>query len=119
MGQTLAATLNRLIDAQATDETPKSAIVESMASAANVKVNTVYQILQGEINCPPLERLAGFAKVLGGASTEALVAAAGKDGCSYPRKKEEDQVRVKEVMPEARYKALQQVADILKTALGL
>ena len=63
---------------------PRSEIVAEMASAAGISTNTVNQILNAGINCPPLERLEGFAEVLD-VSVERLIDAAEEDGCEYER----------------------------------
>lgn len=81
-GERLAARLNNLIDDLAEDDDERAEIIERMAEAAGISVSTVNQILRGSINCPPLERLRGFARVLD-TSVDDLVAAAEGDGCSY------------------------------------
>ncbi len=81
-GERLAAELNRLIDNQVTEERSREDIIADMAEAAGIDVSTVNQILRGEINCPPVERLQGFADVLDVDVTE-LISAAEEDGCLY------------------------------------
>lgn len=63
-GEQLAAFLNRTIDAMVSDDMPRSEILEAMAGAADITVDTLRQILSGEIIRPPDERLRGFADVL-------------------------------------------------------
>lgn len=82
MGAKLAAALNSAIESKATDETSASDIKGQMASAAGIEQDTVNQILNGSISCPPVERLEGFAEVLD-VSLETLQSAAESDGCSY------------------------------------
>ena len=75
----LARLLNSLIDGR--DE-PRDDVIERMASAAQITSSTVNQILRGEIECPPVDRLSGFARVLD-VSTQRLRSAAERDGCNY------------------------------------
>jgi len=86
-GEALAAELNRLIDNQVTEERTRDDVIAEMASAAGIDESTVNQILRGEINCPPVERLEGFASVLDVAVSD-LVSAAEEDGCVF--EEEED-----------------------------
>ena len=76
-GESLAARLNELID-----EDDRSATISRMADAAGIADATVTNILNGSINCPPMNRLEGFARVLN-VSVDSLVQAAGRDGCNY------------------------------------
>lgn len=81
-GADLAALLGNAIDAAVTDTTDRAAVIDAMASAAGIDAGTVDQILAGEINCPPIERLRGFADVLD-LSIEQMTAAGESDGCDY------------------------------------
>lgn len=81
-GENLANTLNDLIQQQVTDERSSQDVQDDMAEAAGIDPSTVDSILNAEINCPPLERLEGFAEVLD-TSTETLREAAEQDGCEY------------------------------------
>jgi len=81
-GASLAARLNELIDEQVNDNTDRSEIISRMASAAGIEPGTVNQILNGSINCPPIDRLEGFAEALG-TSLESLTRAGNRDGCNY------------------------------------
>ncbi len=83
-GERLAALLNRLIDGLVTDDRSRSDVIAAMAAAAGISTSTVNQILNGSINCPPLDRLEGFADVLG-TSVSRLRSAAEGDGCIYER----------------------------------
>ena len=67
--------------------------MSQLARAAGISTGTVNQILNAEINCPPLRRLEGFAEVLG-VSTDAVIRAAEGDGCNYERGTQPDQERV-------------------------
>ncbi|MFA6219601.1 MAG: HK97 family phage prohead protease [Erythrobacter sp.] len=61
----LARALNARIDQQAgNDDDERSAIIDRMASAAGIERGTVLQILRGDIETPPEERIRGFARVL-------------------------------------------------------
>ncbi len=91
-GERLAALLNRLIDDMATDERTRSDIIDDMADAAGISASTVNQILNGSINCPPLDRLEGFAEVLD-TSLARLRRAAEEDGCEYSDNDDERSLR--------------------------
>lgn len=81
-GENLAATLEELIQQQTSDDRTSQDVQEDMAQAAGIDPSTVDGILSGEINCPPLERLEGFAEVLD-TSTQSLRESAEQDGCDY------------------------------------
>ncbi|PWE32772.1 hypothetical protein DDZ14_08480 [Maritimibacter sp. 55A14] len=81
-GENLGNVLNTAIDEQATEDRDRAAIIQEMGDAAGIEASTVNQILAGEINCPPLERLDAFAGVLE-LDVDDLVAAAEEDGCDY------------------------------------
>lgn len=89
-GASLAAALERAIEAAQSDDEDRRAVISRMAEAAGIESSTVTQILDGDINCPPLERLAGFAEALD-VSQDDLVAAAERDGCSYEPRQTADQ----------------------------
>ena len=80
-GATLGALLNRLIDSAAGDG-ERTEVVERVARAGGVSASTLSQITRGEIVCPPLRRLTGFARALG-VPLSRLRTAAERDGCSY------------------------------------
>ena len=101
MGQKLAASLNRLIDEQTTEEMTRADIVALMATAADINPVDVVQILQGELDSPPPEHLQGFADVLGDSSFM------------------ERQVTIKEVIPKDQYERLQRIKEDLERALNL
>jgi len=82
-GESLASALSSAIEAAITDDTDRAAVIERMGSEAGIDAGTVNQILAGEINCPPLDRLEGFARALPAASLSELRSAAESDGCSY------------------------------------
>lgn len=63
-GQALAAFLDDRIDELVTDDRSRSDIIADMADAAGITTATVGQILDGDIERPPDERLQGFAEVL-------------------------------------------------------
>ena len=76
-GDSLAARLNELIG-----DDDRTGTIDRMASAAGIDSSTVNQILNGSINCPPMNRLEGFARTLS-VSVDNLIEAAGRDGCNY------------------------------------
>lgn len=82
MGQNLASRLNGIIEDKVTDDTSRADIISSIADAADISSGTVNQILNNEIDCPPLDRLSGFASALN-VSQSSLVSAAESDGCEY------------------------------------
>lgn len=90
-GSSLASALQAKIDMilAEDEESSQAEIVESIAEAAGIDAGTVNQILNGDINCPPLERLEGFASALS-MSMDEIVTAAEADGCAYGADDEED-----------------------------
>lgn len=81
-GEKLASLLNRLIDGLVTEDRSRADIIEDMGRAAGISSGTVNQILNNEINCPPLSRLEGFAEALD-VSVSRLRTTAETDGCDY------------------------------------
>jgi len=81
-GRALAAELNRIIDGKVNDTTTRVEIIAMMARGAGIEPATVNEILNASIVCPPLNRLSGFARVLG-VSLSSLRTAAERDGCDY------------------------------------
>lgn len=82
MGTQLASTMNTDIDSMVTESTGRGEILSRVASAGGISVSTLNQILNATIECPPIERLQGFAEVLPG-STSKYQSAAERDGCEY------------------------------------
>lgn len=80
--QGLAIFLEQEIDKQTEDGRARSDIINSMAKAAGISSGTVSQILSGDISCPPIERLQGFASALK-IPVASVTAAAENDGCKY------------------------------------
>lgn len=76
MATKLGNALERAIKGKTTESRSRADVVSAMASAAGISESTVGQILRGEIDKPPKERLSGFARVLGVASSR-LFALAG------------------------------------------
>lgn len=103
-GEQLARRLNQAIEEQATEERPRSRIIEDMADEAGIEPSTVNQILNGSINCPPLERLEAFSRVLDVPMQE-LVSAAEDDGCEY-NQEDNPQARSDDMKPLASIAAL-------------
>lgn len=62
--KTLAQILGDAIAAKAETDAERAALVARMAAAAGIETTTVNQILRGEIETPPEDRLRGFAEVL-------------------------------------------------------
>ena len=87
-GANLGRLLDRLIEEQVTEDRPRADVVSDMGDAAGIDSGTVNQIVAGDINCPPMERLEGFAEVLD-VSVGSLVEAAESDGCMYGEDDEE------------------------------
>ena len=100
MGQKLAASLNRLIDEQSTEEMTRAEIVGLLATTAAIEPVDVNQILQGDTN-PPLETLRAFADVL--------------EDSSFIEG--DHQVSIKEVIPVEQYERLQRIKAELERAL--
>lgn len=119
MGQKLAASLNKLIDAKVSDDMSRSDIVGTMARTVDMDLEDIDQILQGELLCPPLDRLDGFAEVLGTTVSELRISAEA-DGCDYSERGEgaTRQVTIKEVIPREQYERLQRVKEELERALN-
>jgi ATP-dependent protease ClpP protease subunit/transcriptional regulator with XRE-family HTH domain len=90
-GSSLAAALQAKIDTLLAEdeEATQADIVEAMADAAGIDSGTVNQILRGDINCPPLERLEGFASALS-MSMDEIMSAAESDGCNYGTDEDDD-----------------------------
>lgn len=83
-GANLGRELGRLRDEQEKTN-------EQLGNAAGISADTVGQIISGEINCPPMERLQGFAEELG-VSVQSLVDAAEEDGCTYGQDDDSEQM---------------------------
>ena len=77
-GTHLADVLNNAIG----DGDDRMEKIEMMASAAGIDEETVNQILDGDIDCPPMDRLEKFAEALS-ISVDTLTEAGMQDGCSY------------------------------------
>lgn len=79
--------LSDRIDEMVTEEMTRGDIIAQVASAAGVDESTINQIISGEIDCPPLERLEGFASVMG-VEIETVITQFREDGCSYSQEEE-------------------------------
>jgi len=104
-GQSLASLLNEQIDSmvEGDEDLNRGDVIRDMASAAGISPSTVQEILAAEIDCPPLQRLRGFAQVLP-ATLGQIRAAAERDGCSYGGDDEEDGERSSCGCPDIRAK---------------
>lgn len=83
-GEQLGNLLDRAID-QAVDDGDyenRTDAKEAAADEAGIAVSTLDSILAGDINCPPLKRLEGFASALP-VSVDDQINAAENDGCEY------------------------------------
>jgi transcriptional regulator with XRE-family HTH domain len=76
----LVTTLMSAIDDATGEDTDQADVVDEIADAAGIEDGTVNSILRGDIECPPPDRLAGFAEALGVSESE-LMDAANTDGC--------------------------------------
>lgn len=74
-GETLGNLLRRLRDDAELSN-------EDLADAAGIDASSIGQILSGDINCPPVERLEGVATALDVPAAD-LIEAAEADGCDY------------------------------------
>jgi len=81
-GENLAGLLDEAIGAMVSEEKTKDMVMADMAEASGYTPEEVGQVLSGDINCPPVEKLEGFAEALG-VSVEAQIEAATADGCEY------------------------------------
>ena len=81
-GENLGRLLDEAIEREVTEDRTRQDVIEDMADEAGLSPSTVNQIIRGEINCPPLDRLEAFARVLD-LTVDEMVAAAEKDGCDY------------------------------------
>ena len=77
-GTNLATVLNAAIG----DGDDRMDTIAMMATAAGIEADTVNQILDGEIDCPPMDRLEKFADTLN-ITVDTLTEAAMQDGCTY------------------------------------
>ena len=77
-GTNLATVLNAAIG----DGDDRADTIAMMATAAGIEADTVNQILDGEIDCPPMDRLEKFADTLN-ITVDTLTEAAMQDGCTY------------------------------------
>lgn len=116
MGHKLASTLNQLIEAQVTDDVSRADIVESIATVSGIEARDVSHILQGDTDCPPIERLQDFATILGKDSGAALRSAAESDGCDYSGRGS-GAAPIREVIPKEQYLRLQRIKEDLERAL--
>lgn len=82
LGAELASTLESAIEDAMDEDENRADVVREMADAAGIEPNTVNNILNGEIQCPPENRLRGFADVLD-VTLDTLMEAAREDGCSF------------------------------------
>jgi len=86
MGAQLAEAMEAAIEEMLGEEPEqgdRGELIEEIASAGGISPATLQEILAGEIDCPPINRLEGFASALDGVSASDLIGAAEADGCEY------------------------------------
>lgn len=88
-GEQIGNMLNGVIDDKVSDDMSKGDIIDDVASSAGISASTLGQILNGSIECPPIERLQGIADALG-IPISRVVTAAESDGCSYDDDDDDD-----------------------------
>ena len=86
-GDTLGNFISGQVDDMVTDDKTRGDVINDLASAASISTGTVNSIISGDINCPPADRLRGFATVID-ATFATLVSRAEDDGCNYERDEE-------------------------------
>lgn len=79
-GEVLGSMLSDAVDGMVTDDLPRADIIQQLADAAGISSSTVNQIINGSIQCPPVDRIEAFAGVLD-VSIASLTDAALQDGC--------------------------------------
>ena len=107
-GARLGAFLDSEIESLVTEERTRADVISEMATAAGISESTVENILSGNIDCPPRERLEGFAEVLS-ASVDDMIREAEGDGCDYSEDDDAEAVTVEKVM--AKYPHLREHLD--------
>jgi ATP-dependent protease ClpP protease subunit len=93
MGAKLTSLLNNAvdkIDESESDDRSRADVISQLARAAGISEGTVNQIINGSIDCPPENRLRGFARVDGMPSFASMRSAGNADGCSYGEKGMDD-----------------------------
>jgi len=83
MGSELAQLLEQAIERKLGDDHERGdrgPLLDEIAKSAGIAVATLNEILSGEINCPPPERIEGFSKSLD-LTLKSMRAALRKDGC--------------------------------------
>ena len=91
-GANLARVLNDAIESEVEsrgEDATEADVIGEMAEAAGISPSTVNQILSGDINCPPIQRLQGFAEVLD-VTVDDLTSAGEEDGCNYSAEDDDD-----------------------------
>jgi len=82
-GKSLGAAIDRLAESKASSgNMTKEDVYAAAGSRAGISSSTVKQIVNGQIVCPPRDRLEGLARYFG-VSVDSLVSSARKDGCEY------------------------------------
>lgn len=82
-GLGLGNLLSILIDRKITDDKGREDIMAEAGEEAGISGSTVGEIVAGEIKCPPLERLRGFARYFDVPLSRLQDAAESLDGCDY------------------------------------
>ncbi len=81
-GANLGSFLSDAIDDMVTEEVSRADIIQEMADAAGISRDTTLGIIAGDVHCPPLDRLEGFAEVLD-VTLNQIISAAEGDACEY------------------------------------
>lgn len=82
-GQRLGNLISDAIDEMTTEDMGRGDVIERVARGGGISGSTLNQIIAGEIDCPPMTRLRGFASELRGVTMSQLEAAGIADGCPY------------------------------------
>lgn len=88
LGDFINAEIDKKVEA---DEMERSAVLELLSNAADRSVDTIRSILNGTIDCPPVEVLEAFSTVLD-VTNEQLIDAGVADGCKYGDDDDESEV---------------------------
>lgn len=114
-GSKLAALLERAVESKASEDMPRADLIDRMGVAAGVDGETVNEIINNTIECPPETRLSGFAEVLD-VSLQSLKDAAEEDGCEFDS---EEKMADEAQTPDAEAEAATPAENPLSKAMQL